>query len=221
MIWYNEDFLRLAWSTPQHHSWALVFCRHQQELWQSRPELIAARAEAHQTPWHRREVVTHVCFLNTSALQARAVRSRDETGEAAGAHIVHPSPSKDHCLKGLQSGFRSISWIFHVISTIQGKHYVTCASQVEDLDLRDLDDLFWWQKKTTGIQRVAPLPSWNAGVPTFLFPLVFFFFSRRNSAGPKWRCAELGVSLADFNKFAKLFKAYGKSGKRVSPIHDP
>ena len=40
------------------------------------------------------------------------MRSRDETGEAA--HIVHPSPfQNDHCLKGLQSGFRTISCNFH------------------------------------------------------------------------------------------------------------
>lgn len=107
----------VQYTTASLLSFGFLHCRHQQELWQSRPELIAARAEAHQTPWHRREVVTHVCFLNTSALQARAVRSRDETGEAAGAHIVHPSPSKWSLLKGPtvrgSYHFMNISCNFH------------------------------------------------------------------------------------------------------------
>lgn len=201
MIWYNEDFLHLAWSTPQHHSWALVFCRHQQELWQSRPELIAARAEA------RCEVVTHVCFLNTSALQARAVRSRDETGEAAGAHIVHPSPSKWSLLKGptvrILYHFMNISCNFHnsrqtlCHMCIPGRRFGSAWSGWP----------FLVTEKNNGNSMGRAFAQLERGRCDFFVSRGVFLFSRRNSAGPKWRCAELGVSLADFNKFAKLFKA--------------
>lgn len=148
-------------------------------------------------------------FASSTLLRCRHARCAHEMRLARQLELtlsIHHLQN-DHCLKGLQSGFCTISWIFHVISTIQGKHYVTCASQVEDLDLRDLDDLFWWQKKTTGIQWVVPLPSWNAAVATFLFPVVFFFFPTGTRPGRSGAVQSLEFHLLtsiNLQSFSKL-----------------
>ena len=63
-------------------------------------------------------------FASSTLLRCRHARCAHEMRLARQLELtlsIHHLQN-DNCLKSLQSGFRTISWIFHVISTIQGKH---------------------------------------------------------------------------------------------------
>lgn len=75
---------------------------------------------------HRRDTAVKLwhTFASSTLLRCRHARCAHEMRLARQLELtlsIHRLQN-DHCLKGLQSGFRTISWIFHVISTIQGKH---------------------------------------------------------------------------------------------------
>ena len=126
MIWYNEDFLHLACSTPQHHSWALVFCTAGISRSCGKADLNWLLRELRHTRHRDTAVKLWHTFASSTLLRCRHARCAHEMRLARQLELtlsIHHLQN-DHCLKGLQSGFRSISWIFHVISTIQGKH--TC-----------------------------------------------------------------------------------------------
>ena len=220
-IWLNT-FCTLP--EVQHSTWASAFCTAGISRSCGKADLNWLLRELRHTRHRRYTAVTSCCFCFPNTLicyavpsfvaslhfcvdlQARAVRSR-ETGEAAGAHIVHPFIH--HFCKMIIAYSSNFLW-FYEISTIggyQGQTHVRCASwlmveffarsKVEDLDLRDLDDLFWWQKKMKKVrarfQRIS-CTTCRCGARKRRRPnSTDFFCFPRSSAGPKWRCAELGV----------------------------